>query len=137
MKSKPFTLTKYKRPGRPNRWRVRGTLHGKQIEKTFPDLGMANVWKDVKEIARTNSKRQAKATLTRLSPEEAFDAEKALGILDGKTTLTQLAESFQASYVGPEDNLSIGDAQKRYDEEREKAHLRVSCLIDIQSKPTQ
>ncbi|MBT6851846.1 MAG: hypothetical protein HOA16_11705 [Opitutae bacterium] len=124
MKSKPFTLTKYKRPGRPNRWRVRGTLHGKQIEKTFPDLGMANVWKDVKEIARTNSKRQAKATLTRLSPEEAFDAEKALGILDGKTTLTQLAESFQASYVGPEDNLSIGDAQKRYDEEREKAHLR-------------
>lgn len=90
---------------------------------------MANVWKDVKEIARTNSKRQARATITRLSPEEAFDAEKALAILDTKATLTQLAESFLATYVGPECNLSIEDARKRYDEEREKALLQ-DCFQD-------
>ena len=124
MKSKKFTLSKYKKPGRRTMWRVRGTLHGQRIEKTFADLAKAKAWKDVQDIARTNSERQAKATFTRLTPAQAFDAEKALAMLNGKATLAQVVERFLAAYVAPEFDLSVAKVQKLYDDERTKQNKR-------------
>lgn len=124
MKSKPFSLSKIKRKGRPDRWRVRGHLHGQRLDKSFADLGKAKAWRDAKEIERTNLGRSTKATLTRLDQAQAFDAEKALAILDGKGTLVDAAEAFLASYVAPDRALTMGEASKLYDAEREKARLR-------------
>ena len=124
MKTKSFKLSKYKKAGRSTLWRVRGTLPGKQIEKPFSDLGKAKAWQDVQEIARTNSARQAKATFTRLTPEQAFDAEKALAILDGKATLAEVAESFLAHYVAPEKSLTICEGVKLYDKGRQLDVMR-------------
>lgn len=94
-------------------------MHGKCIEKTFTDLSKAKAWQDLQEIARTNSDRQAKATFTRLTPEQAFDAEKALAMLNGKTTLAEVVESFLAHYLAPEKSLTVCNAAKLYDEGRE------------------
>ena len=123
MKSKPFTLTKYQKRG-TTYWRVRGHLHGQRLEKSFSELGRAKAWRDAKEIERTNASRATTATLTRLDQTEAFDAEKALAMLDGKGTLCDAASAFLASYVSPDTAISMGSAAKLYDDDRGKFVLR-------------
>ena len=135
MKSKPFSLTKYQKRD-TTYWRVRGTLHGQQIEKSFSELGRAKAWRDAKEIERTNASRATTATLTRLDQTEAFDAEKALAMLEGKGTLCDAASAFLASYVSPEKAISMGSAAKLYDDDRAKFVLR-GLLSNPQHKCTR
>ena len=136
MKSKPFSLTKIKRKGRNDRWRVRGHLHGQRLSKTFADLGKAKAWRDAKEIERTNANRSTRATLTRLDDAQAFDAEKALAILDGKATLSEAARAFLASYVEPGNAKTVEEAAKLYHETRD-LDVKRGLLSKSQRKGTR
>ena len=131
MRTKPFTLKRISRSGRANRWRVRGTLFGERISRTFDDAGKAKAFREAKEMERVNGCRELSATLTRLTRSQAFDAEKALAMLDGKATLCQAVEGFLAAYVAPERALNLSECEELYDEERMKSRLR-----GLISKPT-
>ncbi len=129
-----FRILEYTNPSGNKAFRVTGwTLDGERIRQNFSDHAKAVAKLQELEIQTANLETAARPVVTRLTPEQAAEAEAAYKQLDGKP-LPLAVRYFLDNYREPVRKITVADAFKKFIAEREAANLRPLSIVNLKSR---
>ena len=129
-----FRIVEFTNPSANKAFRVTGwTLDGERIRQNFADHANAVSRMQELEIHSANLESAARPVVTRLTPEQAAEAEAAFKELDGKPLLPAI-RFFLENYREPVRNISVADAFRAFIAERESSNLRPLSIVNLKSR---
>lgn len=132
-----FRIVEFINPSEATAYRVTGwTLDGKRIRENFKDHGEAVARKSELEIQAANLESAARPVVTRLTPEQAAQAEAAFNTLDGKP-LMEAIRYYLDNYREPVRKITVKDGFAQFIKEREAANLRPLSLKNLRAKTSE
>lgn len=130
-----FRILDFTNPSGNVAFRVTGwTLDGQRIRQNFTDHAAALSRMQELEIQSANLESAARPVVTRLTPEQAADAEAAYKELDGKAPLHVVVRYFLENYREPVRKITVADAFKQFIAERESSNLRPLSIVNLTSR---
>lgn len=124
MSNNQFTITPFKNPGGNTVHRVYGILKGKVIRKNFKTEDEATTYKQNLEREAMNA-APLPAITTRLTSEQAVEAEHCFRLLDGKAlTMTQAIKWALENYNPSKNVRSVEDAFIEFIADKKAANKR-------------
>jgi hypothetical protein len=115
MKHAKFVVTRYVNPSRAVSWRVEGRLHGVRIRKNFKSKEDAAAEKAALEIRAEQDTSGMRSLTTRLTAEQACEAEAVFQRLEGRSrSLAFYVDFALATYRDPIHDRPIAEAEEDY-----------------------
>jgi integrase len=129
-----FRIVEFTNPSGNKAFRVTGwTLDGQRIRQNFSDHGEAVAKLQEIEIASANLESAARPVVTRLTPEQAAEAEAAFKELDGKP-LREAVRYYLDNYREPVRKIAVDDAFGQFIMECEARNLRPLTIANLKGK---
>jgi integrase len=129
-----FRVVEFTNASGSQAFRVTGwTLDGERIRQNFADHAAAVSKLQELEIQSANLESAARPVVTRLTPEQAAEAEAAFKALDGKP-LGQAVRYYLDNYREPVRKITVADAFKLFIVECEARNLRPLTLTNLTGK---
>jgi integrase len=129
-----FRILEFTNPSGSRVYRVTGwTLTGERVRQNFTDHAAALSRMQELEIQSANLESAARPVVTRLTPEQAAEAEAAFNQLDGKPLL-QAVRFFIENYREPVRKITVADAFQEFIAERESSNLRPLSIVNLKSR---
>jgi hypothetical protein len=115
-------------------YRVTGwALTGERVRQNFSDHAAALARMQELEIQSANLESAARPVVTRLTPEQAAEAEAAFAELDGKPMLPAI-RFFLENYREPVRKITVANAFTEFIAERESSNLRPLSIVNLKSR---
>jgi hypothetical protein len=106
------------------------TPDGRFLRKQFTSLEEARAWKEIKEIEFLNAP-EVSTVVTRLSKERVLDAEEAVSILKGISTLAEVARFYRLHHIAGKEDLTLGTAIEEFLNQKKRECLRPRSLYQL------
>ncbi|HSA11375.1 MAG TPA: hypothetical protein P5205_13490 [Candidatus Paceibacterota bacterium] len=129
-----FRVIAFTNPGGATAYRVTGwTLNGERIRQNYSTHGEAVARLQELEIQTANLQGAARPVITRLTPEQAAEAEVAYAQLEGRPLLVAI-RFFLDNYRDPLKKCSVGDAFSAFVAEKKAANKRPLTIRNLETK---
>jgi integrase len=129
-----FRIVEFTNPSGNTVFRVTGwTLDGERVRQNFASHPEAVSRMQELEIHAANLQTAARPVVTRLTPEQAAEAEAAFNQLDGKPLLDAV-RYYLDNYRDPVRKITVADAFERFIAECEARNLRPLTLTNLRGK---
>jgi integrase len=136
-----FRIVEFTNPSGNVAFRVTGwTLDGQRIRQNFSEHGEAVAKLQELEIQSANLESAARPVVTRLTPEQAAEAEAAFKALEGKfpdcppARLGEAVRYYLDNYREPVRKITVEDAFKLFIQECEARNLRPLTITNLKGK---
>ena len=130
-----FKITKFVNPSGATAYRVTGwTINGERTRENFKTHGEAMTRLQELEIHAANLTDMARPVITRLSPEQASEAERAFDELDGAASLLTAIRYFKANYREPTKPITITKAFELFIQDKTRQNLRPDSIASLNAK---
>ena len=129
-----FRVIEFSNPSGASAFRVTGwTLDGERIRQNFATHEEAARRLQQLEIQTANLQNAARPIITRLTPEQAAEAEAAYAQLDGRPMMVAI-RYFLDNYREPLKKCTVADAFKTFIAEKKAANKRPLTIRNLETK---
>jgi len=129
-----FRVVEFTNPSGASAFRVTGwTLNGDRIRQNFSTHDEAAARLQELEIQAANLQTAARPVITRLTPEQAAEAEAAYAQLGNRSLLTAV-RYFMENYRDPVTNCTVADAFATFIAEKKSANKRPLTIRNLEIK---
>jgi integrase len=129
-----FRIVEFTNASGTTAYRVTGwTLNGKRVRTNFAEQADAIQELQRLEFETANLKDAARAVVTRLTPEQAAEAEAAYAALEGKPLLPAI-RWYLENYREPVTKIAVATAFDEFIKEKQKANKRPLTIRNLELK---
>jgi integrase len=130
-----FKIVEFTNPSGATVWRVSGTAEdGERVRVNFPSRAEAEGERDRLESQTRNCAIATRLVSTRLTDEQAAEAERAIAMLPDGKSLCEAVRYFLDNYRAPVRQKSLDDAFAEFLTEKRNANAREDTIKSLRNK---